>query len=161
MFRWEGRRTVTVIAWDGKHMAGDRRRTVGGTPMPATKVRRWRTRDGTFLVGCAGDSFDCERFHDWFKSGCEGERPVATSLFALVVDSRLRCWFYAEKPGYHEITLPFFAIGSGADYAVGAMAKGASASEAASIACRFDIGCGDGVDTVCIDATTVDSFLTE
>lgn len=38
----------------------------------------------------------------------------------------------------YEIDLPFYAGGSGAQYAMGAMAMGSTAEEAVNIACRFD-----------------------
>lgn len=42
------------------------------------------------------------------------------------------------------------AWGSGRDYAMGAMARGANAKEAAEIAMRFDNGCGMGIDVVSV-----------
>ena len=52
---------------------------------------------------------------------------------------------YEEFPIKQEIEMPYFAWGSGAKYALGAMAKGASAEEAINIACQFDPYSGNGV----------------
>lgn len=43
---------------------------------------------------------------------------------------------------------PFHAVGSGAAYAIGAMAQGATAEEAVAIACRFDIYSGGRIRTL-------------
>lgn len=140
---------MTVIAWDGKTLAADRRRTVGGTPMQATKVRKVRDEGTTreYLVGCAGDSFDCVQFIDTFKFG-EWDRVKPVDFAALIVDQDALIWFMGERPLVHQISLPRFAIGSGADYAIGAMAAGATALEAVRIASQYDIHCGDGADEV-------------
>lgn len=50
--------------------------------------------------------------------------------------------------------MPFWAAGSGADYAMGAMAAGKDAKEAVEIACRFDINCGLGVDVLMAENNT-------
>jgi ATP-dependent protease HslVU (ClpYQ) peptidase subunit len=41
---------------------------------------------------------------------------------------------------------PFMAWGSGRDFALGAMAMGATAREAVAVACRFNVYCGNGID---------------
>lgn len=140
---------MTVIAWDGKAMAADRMRLVDGTPMPACKVFKVRSSDGRqFLVGCAGDSWDATQFLKWMRSQADKDKPAPSSLYALVIDEKRRIWLAAEKLIYHEVTLPFFAVGSGSNYAIGAMAAGKSARQAVRIAARFDNKCGLGVDVV-------------
>jgi hypothetical protein len=53
-----------------------------------------------------------------------------------------------EGVGVYEITLPFYAIGCGKELAMGAMAAGASATEAAEIACTYDPNCQGPIHTL-------------
>lgn len=55
--------------------------------------------------------------------------------------------------GMWRIELPFVAIGSGSEIAIGAMAHGASAQQAVRAACRFDINSRLPVHTHKLDAT--------
>lgn len=51
------------------------------------------------------------------------------------------------------IEAEFFATGSGKSLARGAMAAGATAEEAANIACRFDVGCWGPVHVLTVNRT--------
>ena len=77
-------------------LAGDRLRTIGNTPMPATKIFRavHRTDPCMLLYGCAGDSFDCVAFRAWIEGG---ERPSPKNLIVLAVDENRRIWMTDEK----------------------------------------------------------------
>lgn len=137
---------MTVIAWDGKTMAGDRQRNFYNTPVRAKKVWRVRGTDGLLrLVGAAGESSDCVAFVRWLQGG---EKPSATDMDALVIDHKNQAWFCTHKLVYCRILEPFFAIGCGADYALAAMACGKTAAQAVKIAARFDNRIGVGVDVV-------------
>lgn len=48
----------------------------------------------------------------------------------------------------YEITQKFYAVGSGAHIAIGAMAAGASAEGACKIACTYEINCAEPVNTI-------------
>lgn len=138
---------MTVIAFDGKYLVGDRRRTVDGSPMSARKVFKVRANDGRkFLVGCAGCSWDAVAFVRWVSG--RGDKPSPTAFCAISIDEKNRIWYVAEKLIYHRITLPYFAIGSGSDYAIGAMACGKTAAEAVRIAIKLDVHCGNGIDSI-------------
>lgn len=52
------------------------------------------------------------------------------------------------KGGVASFEAPFYADGSGGEYAMGAMAMGANARQAVQVACRFDLASGDGIDTL-------------
>jgi hypothetical protein len=60
------------------------------------------------------------------------------------------CLFNSEAPYGLRIDAPF-AMGTGGDYALGAMDHGASAEEAVAIACRRDTASGLPVQSVNID----------
>lgn len=140
---------MTTIAWDGRTLAADRRRTLGDTPTPARKIFDVKAPDGRrYLVGCAGDSWDCVAFMRWMRTQKPEDKPALSNFSAMAIDERHRVWYVAEKLVYHEIVMPFWAIGSGSDYALGAMAAGKTAREAIRIASRLDIHTGNGCDTL-------------
>jgi ATP-dependent protease HslVU (ClpYQ) peptidase subunit len=140
---------MTVIAWDGTTLAADRQRTIGGTPMPTTKVFKLQHRDGDcILIGAAGDSWDCVEFVRWVRAGFDKPKPTMTSLAGIMIDETRTIWYFGEKLVRHRITLPKWAIGSGCDYALGAMEAGKDAVRAVRIASKYDVGCGMGVNKV-------------
>lgn len=139
---------MTTIAWDGKVLAGDRQRTFGGTPIPVTKV----FRQDRYVFGCSGNSDECVLLATWLAHGMPvNDKPKCDDVGALLVrDSKL---YYITSPHLLllEIDAPFFAIGSGADYALGAMAMGADAATAVKVAAKLDVNTGMGVDCVTAD----------
>jgi ATP-dependent protease HslVU (ClpYQ) peptidase subunit len=133
---------VTVLAWDGKFLAADRQATFGGTPVPATKIFRHNDE----LIGGSGNIQECIAFVEWYTSGCPTPKPVFSEGFGAYVIKNGQLWKYESLLVPFVMDMPFWAAGCGADYAMGAMAAGKSAAEAVEIACRFDTGCGLGVD---------------
>lgn len=144
---------MTVIAWDGVTLAADKKRTLYRTPMPAVKIfraRRLRKNGepdgpGYLLYGCSGDSYDCIAFQAWVHGG---PKPVLTSIMVMAIDEARRVWVAEEKLIWAQIPLKKFAIGSGADYALGAMLAGASAAKAVRITAEVDNSTGMGVNTL-------------
>lgn len=142
---------MTTIAWDGKTLAADRLRTVGNTPMGATKLFRVEAPfysgglKGGILFGACGDSWDCAAFRLWVEGG---NPPTPKNLGVVAIDARGVCWYGGETLIFHEVELPYWACGSGADYALGAMAAGKPAREAVEIASGLDVHTGLGVDVL-------------
>lgn len=134
---------MTVLAWDGRYLAADRQATFGGTAVPATKI--FRHKD--VLIGCAGDAQECLAFLEWYKSE-NMPKPTLKAEFSCYVISDKKLYKYESMLYPFLMDTPFWAAGCGADYALGAMASGKTAQEAVEIACRFDIGCGLGVDVL-------------
>ena len=132
---------MTVIAVRAGVMAADTRRTDNGTITTCTKLF-YRGGD---IIGLAGDDGPALLFVDWYKSGRAKPEIFVTGeadFFALVLDSRRRVWLYDKWCRGEQIRAPFYAIGTGADAALGAMHAGKSAIEAARIACKIDMHCG-------------------
>lgn len=102
------------------------------------------------LVGyCGSGAFIAAHLH-WLRGG---ERPAFTHARfewqVLMVDDSFRVWSRCDDADYWDPrTLPRWAVGSGADLAIGAMACGKTAREAVRIACRYDFKSGLGVDVV-------------
>lgn len=147
---------MTTIAWDGKSLAGDRKRTFGSTPMPCTKVFRapapTKCLPGGVLFGCAGDSFDAHAFRTWIEAGEPDARPTFKNLGIIGIDAQGRCWQASDGYSFIPVSLPKWAGGSGADYALGAMACGKTAAEAVEIAITLDNSSGLGVDVLTLDS---------
>lgn len=133
---------MTVIAWDGKTLAADKQATFGGTPVPATKIFRHNAE----LIGCSGNISESIQFVEWYFHG--GDKPVLEDGFSALVIQNGKVYKYEKQLIPLHLDVPVWAAGSGADYALGAMAAGCSAEKAVEIACRFDIHCGLGVDVM-------------
>lgn len=142
---------MTVIAWDGQVLAADKRASNQGLVFRVTKIRRIN-RD---LVGGSGDLSAVTAMMNWYENGakldelpdCQKDKDRWTPL--LVIKSPLKEIMRYEQDGVpFRIEEPFFAIGSGRDLAIGAMAMGASAQKAVEIASQYDTGCGNGIDTL-------------
>lgn len=139
---------MTTIAWDGKLLAGDKQCSFGNTPLGCTKVFR---ADG-LIWGCCGDLEDTVLFGRWIYEGCpKDNKPELADNFTAIVIELGQCWQYNPKLVPLKVESRLWACGSGADYALGAMAMGADARHAVEVAIEFDIYSGIGVDTVVSD----------
>lgn len=141
---------MTVIAWDGKTLAADKQLTIGEVKGKITKISRGK---GGELLGAAGVSAICVDLVKWYNDGCVARnfpKMYDDQLAYLLV---ITPWsgiylYYASEDYVHLSDNDIFAIGSGADYAIGAMRAGADAVRAVEIASEFSTSCGGGVDTL-------------
>ena len=138
---------MTVIAWDGKTLAADKRASSDGLILTVTKIRRVKG----LLVGVAGNMSSGVAMMNWL-AGRRKTFPTCQSsqedwAQVLVIDGT-RILTFEQTPIPVEFEDRFFAIGSGRAYALAAMHCGRSAREAIEIACQYDNGCGNGVDTL-------------
>jgi len=143
---------VSVIAWDGRALAADKRACFGTVFRTTTKIFRVNGR----LVGYAGDADSGEAMLAWYASGAiPSDFPASQSTDSwsglLVIEPSGQIIRYERTP--HPLKFPpqQFAIGSGRDFAYAAMHLGKSAAEAVEVACVFDSGCGNGVDVLTHD----------
>ena len=124
---------MTTLAYDGRTLAGDRQLTLGGTPMPMTKIFQL----GSELIGLCGSVQESLQFLKWYQDGKDPEtKPKLDEGFSALVITPGRILRYEDHLMPWQVNLPFWAAGSGADYALGAMAAGKNASEAVEIASR-------------------------
>lgn len=137
---------TTIVYRDGV-LAADSLATMGDTKIHGRymKIRRI----GDHLVGTAGSVADSENFIIWLKSGDVDVPPPKGNYSALIVDPRGRV---REIENGSVLPVPrgakFFAIGSGAPYALGALYAGATAAEAVKIAAKIDTNTGLPVKTL-------------
>ena len=138
---------MTVIAWDGKTLAADKRAVNAGLSRTVTKIRRM----GKLLVGASGNASASAELFEWVKRGRkEKDFPKIQSKTddnaSLLVIDHGRILKYEVSPIPIIFEDKFFAMGSGRDYALAAMFLGKDAVYAVQIACLFDVDCGNGID---------------
>lgn len=135
---------MTTIAYSNGVLAADTLVTERGARL-ATKTKIVRRKG--MLAGGAGSSVICRAFTDWFLDGMRGappnmqpdkQRPSSECVI-----------FYAPKKfitfdgdGVSDLEADYFALGSGASFAKGAMAMGADPVRAVEIAMQFDLYSG-------------------
>lgn len=142
---------MTTIAWDGRTLAADRCRVNGrGTKQTIAKLYDC----GAYVYGGCGDLVDLVVVSRWLKRGARWrDRPCVDGdngglairkkdgeLFLINGNPATLC---ALPPGPT-------AQGSGAPYAIAAMACGKTAGGAVSIAMLFDDGTGLGIDSIVV-----------
>ena len=144
---------MTVIAWDGTTLAADRQMTTAGYKQSITKI--FRLWDGR-LVGAAGAVHVIQAFVEWMRNkdtvpACiqpnRDEKIIASGL-EILPDKTIHRYFIGISLTPVIIKDKYIAIGSGCEYAVGAMAAGASAAEAVIITNQHCNTCGMGVDAL-------------
>lgn len=141
---------MTVIAWDGKTLAADKRATSAGMIFTVTKMFRVRG----CLVAASGDFDRINESVAWFAAGADPSKmpPYArdnTDFVALLVINNVgHILKYERSAEPFRIESPFYAIGSGRDFAMAAMHLGHSAKEAVAVACALDSTCGNGIDAL-------------
>lgn len=139
---------MTVLAWDGKTLAADKRAVVGGgLRRTVTKIQRYKS----VLLGATGDWDIAMQLMEWWKADAVPDKfheVFRKAEATLIVISRtgILTWNSGPYPLPHECEKA--AFGSGRDYAEMAMYLGKSAKEAVELACLFQSDCGDGVDTL-------------
>lgn len=141
---------MTVIAWDGKTLAADKRTSFGGLHATTSKLHRI---DG-MLVGCAGVTAHIAEMIAWVKAGREAaqlpqpQRNPNDCVSMLLIESDGRVLQYESSAYPICIENDKWAIGSGRDFAMAAMHLGCDARRAVEVACALDASCGNGVDAM-------------
>lgn len=135
---------TTIVYRDGT-LAGDSRVTVNDMIDTDKKTKVHRLRDGR-LYGWAGGVEDAERLHIALRKGTEPPRLECIS--ALLIDTDGTIQLYEGNIWIEQKGEPYYAVGSGAPYALGAMDAGADAIAAAKIASKRDVNSGGKVRSV-------------
>jgi ATP-dependent protease HslVU (ClpYQ) peptidase subunit len=135
---------VTTIATDGRSMAGDTMMSAGNE-LVGFRQKVNRLPDGR-LFGASGKSADISLFGKWMRG--EIERPALDDDFsALVLAANGELFYLCNKLEPVEFIVPN-SIGSGSEYALGAMLAGATPARAVEIACMRDKGSGGDITTL-------------
>lgn len=141
---------MTVIAWDGKILAADKQCGYGGMRSTVTKI----FRVGDLLVGGAGDFTLVLAMIEWVRRGRSvGDFPDLQrskddwqALMVIEPDGSISTYERTPYPVRYEQKQ--FAIGSGREFAMGAMYMGANAVRAVEAAIALEVNCGVGIDTL-------------
>lgn len=140
---------MTTIVCNRKCMAADRR----GTSNPVFKMTKL-FRVGGSIIGVAGNVEQALRFVEWRRTP-ESKPTFAEAssieVLELTADGRL-LWWGAEMVGV-PIENEFYAIGTGAMAAMGAMSMGASPKRAVAVAALWDAATGPDVQVMTRGAT--------
>jgi len=141
---------MTVIAWDGRTLAADKRSDYGGCINVVTKI----FRAGDCLVGGAGELSFILAVVEWVRNGRDAaqfpahQRDKDDWQPVLVVEPSGQAVVYERTPYPIRWEQRFGAIGSGKQFALAAMHLGRTAAEAVAVASHFCPGCGNGCDTL-------------
>lgn len=112
-------------------------------------------RKGNAIIGTAGSCDLGETFMKWY--GSKRKKPAGFGKdadFEALVLTETGLYHYDEYLSGGRVLQPFFAIGSGAHAALGALHMGASAEDAVRIACRIDVMSGEPVQVMELNEST-------
>jgi len=102
-----------------------------------------------FHVGLAGTIEGFALVLEYLADPINVKPPKAKGMEALVLTSDGKIWTFWNNPSvWTQVDQPYYAIGSGMTYAMGAMLAGATAKDAVKAACKADINSGMGITVV-------------
>lgn len=143
---------MTVIAWDGKTLAADKRMTLGSHVNTVTKL----FRAGPYILGFTGSGKHIGAFLAWINDGMNPkdfpETPTDDQIHAIAVTRDGVVWKFEGTAYPVRVEDTTVAAGCGRDYARAAMFLGCDAAKAVEVACQFDENCGNGVDTLTFES---------
>lgn len=122
---------MTTIAWDGRTLAGDTQYSM----FRGTGSKVFRLKTGA-LIGSCGQIQDGVAVRDWLENGCE--KPKVSEGFHAILIEDGKLFTLEDKLVKIQYDRPFFAIGSGRDFAMAAMHLGRTAAEAIRVSHVFD-----------------------
>lgn len=142
---------MTVIAWDGKTLAADKRM---GTEYPRLTTKIHCTPTGDELVGICGFMDHGLHLFQWYIQGrdpatfptLQADEEKNSELIIIRPDRTI--WSLRGAPLPFRIENETHAVGSGRDFAAAAMYLGHSAREAVEVAIALCGSCGGGIDTL-------------
>jgi hypothetical protein len=134
---------MTILAYRDGVLAADSACTDRGIHI-GTVRKLGRAQDGS-VFGAAGRIGHCKRFLDWAEAGMEGALDIKENedegFSGLVIRPDRTVWCVDTSGAMTQLHTAFAADGGAMKLALGAMAAGATAVEAVSIACGLDTDC--------------------
>lgn len=143
---------MSVVTYRNYVMAADTR-AYSGRHTPIGNKMKIRALNNAGIAGVVTSQPGLgEALLEWLESNRDpGLYPnMPEPVFDILhVDEKGEVYFYHDSPyPSGPLSGPFFAVGSGCDFALGAMAVGADAVQAAAAACELDTVCGAPVARV-------------
>jgi ATP-dependent protease HslVU (ClpYQ) peptidase subunit len=143
---------MTTIAFDGKTLAADSKVTMGNGALALNgeAVKLIRGKKGHLGAWCGVADISTAVFLEWVRTGCEGDppRPPMDETTYILVSPNGRVLEFHHQVTFDSFHKGFWAWGSGAELALGALAAGASAKKAIQVAAQFDTATGGTVRCV-------------
>ena len=131
---------MTTVCYRDGILAADSAVTDGKTAVGTTK--KFAVLDDGGVVTSVGGLSHEPTFFAWAKKGFPADdRPKLTDNFEgahIAPDGKIT-WYSDDLEPYHFDHGEYWALGSGFQVALGALAAGATAEEACKIACKHDI----------------------
>lgn len=139
---------MSVVAWDGNVLATDRMANDGSLKWESSKA--WyvvsKQTGKICIVSGVGMLAHILEMRDWFRDSGNPEDlniPKQTAELIVVDDEGLAVYSYNGTSV--RLSAPM-AFGEGREYALGAMAVGADATQAVHVANEYSLHCGKGVE---------------
>lgn len=144
---------MTTICYRSGEMAADTRAFAGrGAASPGRKTKIRRLSDGS-LFGCTTTACGgADLIADWVEAGCP--RPTSGDMIpddfsAMLVRPNGEVFMAIDCLGLTgPLQAQFYAVGSGSEYALGAMYMGATAIGGVAAGIRFDPYTGGSITTL-------------
>lgn len=140
---------MTTIAWDGRTLCADRQLTTSGVRFETTKAHR--LKDGSLFASC-GALENNVAVKQWLNGG--DDKPAIDKdddFDGVLIRPDGTAWMLNKKLHLIAIESPYFATGSGRDFALLALKLGKTAREAVELACELDIWSGMGITELTVD----------
>lgn len=150
---------MTTIAWDGNTLAVDRQCSWGCTKTPQTKIGQFieGPYKNCIFASCGEAEYVPELIH-WFETlnadpnlypATQKDSDKTQACF-MVIGPNKEIWEFGQSAFPLLVEAPYFALGSGMDFAMAAMYCGKNATEAIECASFFDKNSGLGWNAVTI-----------
>lgn len=111
---------------------------------PGIKIERVNSE----ILGIAGDVAAGNRYLDWYRAGSKGRKPKVAKDFRALRLSKEGLFLIDHSLVWVKVDAQFYAIGSGANLAIGALEMGASPTKAVEVAAKHDNYTGGLITTL-------------
>ena len=101
-----------------------------------------------YVVGCSGFLHDIDKFLEWVRAEMPENKPKV-DVDAIIHDG-FKVRIVSKGCVLSKPIDDFCAVGTGSEYAIGAMAMGATAKQAVEIAKKYDRATGGRIKTIAI-----------
>jgi ATP-dependent protease HslVU (ClpYQ) peptidase subunit len=141
---------LTTIACNREEMYGDLQYTIAsGKFKGRPKVQKFKANDHTyhedFLMGFTGSAADMIPVISYFLRPDLYDKPPKSRVTGLVLTASGNIFVFDDYTKWLGVDQDYYAMGSGAPFALGALQSGASPKEAVKVAMKHDIYTGMGV----------------
>ncbi len=141
---------MTTIATDGKTMSCDSQASIDENLIANLDVKKIHHLPDGSVIGGAGVQYELEHYIRWLQDPNRDENkepyPGDNNYIKLTPDGGIFMFARKGHP-WHKLDGPW-AIGSGANFAIGAMHAGGTPAQAVAAAIRYDKGSGGKIQTL-------------